>query len=197
MLQYFWLKWPLIPQGCRLLWRPAVARMTRCFGEWREDRGLWPSSRRTPEWFYRSVYQVGLSGMDGVRLRFLCALINVCLIRCLVGTWRRFITDHWCWLSSGAGWTSECDLLQMLNTPTFISAARFQTGNLEDLGKVCKLWWSVTYCLLWILVFSLRFRDAFECMRKLRINLNFLYDHNPKVRRGCVTSLKYWQLFVF
>uniref|UniRef100_H3D601 Elongator complex protein 1 n=1 Tax=Tetraodon nigroviridis TaxID=99883 RepID=H3D601_TETNG len=28
---------------------------------------------------------------------------------------------------------------------------------------------------------SLRFRDAFECMRKLRINLNFLYDHNPKV----------------
>ncbi|KAM3612355.1 uncharacterized protein V6R79_007268 [Siganus canaliculatus] len=28
---------------------------------------------------------------------------------------------------------------------------------------------------------SLRFRDAFECMRKLRINLNFIYDHNPKV----------------
>uniref|UniRef100_A0A8C4E9P9 Elongator complex protein 1 n=1 Tax=Dicentrarchus labrax TaxID=13489 RepID=A0A8C4E9P9_DICLA len=28
---------------------------------------------------------------------------------------------------------------------------------------------------------SLRFRDAFECMRKLRINLNFIYDHNPKI----------------
>ncbi|XP_075904166.1 elongator complex protein 1 isoform X2 [Nelusetta ayraudi] len=28
---------------------------------------------------------------------------------------------------------------------------------------------------------GLRFRDAFECMRKLRINLNFIYDHNPKV----------------
>ncbi|TWW55443.1 Elongator complex protein 1 [Takifugu flavidus] len=28
---------------------------------------------------------------------------------------------------------------------------------------------------------DLRFRDAFECMRKLRINLNFIYDHNPKV----------------
>ncbi|KAJ8268913.1 hypothetical protein COCON_G00115200 [Conger conger] len=27
---------------------------------------------------------------------------------------------------------------------------------------------------------SLRFKDAFECMRKLRINLNFIYDHNPK-----------------
>uniref|UniRef100_A0A669B909 Elongator complex protein 1 n=1 Tax=Oreochromis niloticus TaxID=8128 RepID=A0A669B909_ORENI len=27
---------------------------------------------------------------------------------------------------------------------------------------------------------SLKFRDAFECMRKLRINLNFIYDHNPK-----------------
>ncbi|XP_041653539.1 elongator complex protein 1 [Cheilinus undulatus] len=28
---------------------------------------------------------------------------------------------------------------------------------------------------------SLRFREAFESMRKLRINLNFIYDHNPKV----------------
>ncbi|XP_069486709.1 elongator complex protein 1 isoform X2 [Ambystoma mexicanum] len=27
----------------------------------------------------------------------------------------------------------------------------------------------------------LMFREAFECMRKLRINLNFIYDHNPKV----------------
>ncbi|TKS72786.1 Elongator complex protein 1 [Collichthys lucidus] len=28
---------------------------------------------------------------------------------------------------------------------------------------------------------SLRFREAFECMRKLRINLNLIYDHSPKV----------------
>ncbi|KAM4622111.1 elongator complex protein 1 [Polymixia lowei] len=28
---------------------------------------------------------------------------------------------------------------------------------------------------------SLRFREAFDCMRKLRINLNLIYDHNPKV----------------
>ncbi|XP_061644154.1 elongator complex protein 1 isoform X2 [Phyllopteryx taeniolatus] len=28
---------------------------------------------------------------------------------------------------------------------------------------------------------SLRFREAFECMRKLRIDLNLIYDHNPKV----------------
>ncbi|KAG7519010.1 hypothetical protein JOB18_049640 [Solea senegalensis] len=27
----------------------------------------------------------------------------------------------------------------------------------------------------------LRFREAFECMKKLRINLNLIYDHNPKV----------------
>uniref|UniRef100_A0A671U8I9 Elongator complex protein 1 n=1 Tax=Sparus aurata TaxID=8175 RepID=A0A671U8I9_SPAAU len=27
----------------------------------------------------------------------------------------------------------------------------------------------------------LRFRDAFECMKKLRINMNLIYDHNPKV----------------
>ncbi|KAM7418162.1 hypothetical protein PAMA_017690 [Pampus argenteus] len=28
---------------------------------------------------------------------------------------------------------------------------------------------------------SLRFKEAFDCMRKLRINLNLIYDHNPKV----------------
>ncbi|XP_057205981.1 elongator complex protein 1 [Triplophysa rosa] len=28
---------------------------------------------------------------------------------------------------------------------------------------------------------GLRFKDAFECMRKLRINLNLIYDHNPAV----------------
>ncbi|XP_053910460.1 elongator complex protein 1 isoform X2 [Cuculus canorus] len=27
----------------------------------------------------------------------------------------------------------------------------------------------------------LMFREAFQCMRKLRINLNLLYDHNPKI----------------
>uniref|UniRef100_A0A3B4TT37 Elongator complex protein 1 n=1 Tax=Seriola dumerili TaxID=41447 RepID=A0A3B4TT37_SERDU len=29
---------------------------------------------------------------------------------------------------------------------------------------------------------NLRFREAFECMRKLRINLNLIYDHNPKLQ---------------
>ncbi|XP_034038102.1 elongator complex protein 1 [Thalassophryne amazonica] len=28
---------------------------------------------------------------------------------------------------------------------------------------------------------GLKFRESFECMRKLRINLNLIYDHNPKV----------------
>uniref|UniRef100_A0A8C5MDG3 Elongator complex protein 1 n=1 Tax=Leptobrachium leishanense TaxID=445787 RepID=A0A8C5MDG3_9ANUR len=28
---------------------------------------------------------------------------------------------------------------------------------------------------------SLMFKETFECMRKLRINLNLIYDHNPKV----------------
>ncbi|KAM7389360.1 hypothetical protein PAMP_023344 [Pampus punctatissimus] len=28
---------------------------------------------------------------------------------------------------------------------------------------------------------SLRFKEAFDCMRKLRINLNLIYDHNPKI----------------
>ncbi|XP_061492160.1 elongator complex protein 1 isoform X2 [Rhineura floridana] len=28
---------------------------------------------------------------------------------------------------------------------------------------------------------GLQFKEAFECMRKLRINLNLIYDHNPKV----------------
>ncbi|XP_048826491.1 elongator complex protein 1 [Brienomyrus brachyistius] len=28
---------------------------------------------------------------------------------------------------------------------------------------------------------SLKFKEAFECMRKLRINLNLIYDHNPKM----------------
>ncbi|XP_044219320.1 elongator complex protein 1 isoform X1 [Thunnus albacares] len=27
----------------------------------------------------------------------------------------------------------------------------------------------------------LRFKEAFDCMRKLRINLNLIYDHNPKI----------------
>lgn len=28
---------------------------------------------------------------------------------------------------------------------------------------------------------KLMFKEAFECMRKLRINLNLIHDHNPKV----------------
>ncbi|NXA41013.1 ELP1 protein, partial [Eudromia elegans] len=32
----------------------------------------------------------------------------------------------------------------------------------------------------------LMFREAFQCMRKLRINLNLLYDHNPKALIFCL-----------
>uniref|UniRef100_A0AAR2KWZ7 Elongator complex protein 1 n=1 Tax=Pygocentrus nattereri TaxID=42514 RepID=A0AAR2KWZ7_PYGNA len=35
---------------------------------------------------------------------------------------------------------------------------------------------------------DLKFRDAFECMRKLRINLNLIYDHNPSVFLGNVET---------
>ncbi|MED6250191.1 putative elongator complex protein 1, partial [Ataeniobius toweri] len=47
---------------------------------------------------------------------------------------------------------------------------------------------------------SLRFREAFECMRKLRINLNLIYDHNPKVcmdLRGKVCSSSQQTLSMF
>lgn len=58
----------------------------------------------------RVVLQVSLPGqlfgLDWLLFRFSCPL-SACLIRCLVGTWRRFTIDRWCWLSSGAGWTSE------------------------------------------------------------------------------------------
>lgn len=39
--------------------------------------------------------------------------------------------------------------------------------------------WFESFCC--VVCFSLRFKDAFECMRKLRINLNLIYDHNPTV----------------
>ena len=29
---------------------------------------------------------------------------------------------------------------------------------------------------------SLKYKDAFICMKRHRINLNLIYDHNPKVR---------------
>ncbi|XP_062827791.1 elongator complex protein 1 isoform X2 [Anolis carolinensis] len=35
---------------------------------------------------------------------------------------------------------------------------------------------------------GLQFKEAFECMRKLRINLNLIYDHNPKVFLGNVET---------
>ncbi|KAM9850335.1 elongator complex protein 1 [Aulostomus maculatus] len=41
---------------------------------------------------------------------------------------------------------------------------------------------------------NLKFLEAFECMRKLRINLNLIYDHNPKVflenRETFITQLR-------
>lgn len=65
----------------------------------------------------RVILQVSFSELQqfvGERL-----VVYACvLVRCLVGTWRRFTIDLWCWLSSGAGWTSECDVLgtSLLNT---------------------------------------------------------------------------------
>lgn len=44
---------------------------------------------------------------------------------------------------------------------------------------------------------SLQFKEAFECMRKLRVNLNLLYDHNPKASRSSWLSWhlpKGWQI---
>lgn len=83
----------------------------------------------------------------------------VCRLRCLAGTWRRCTTAPWCWPGSGAGWTGESGV---------------SAGDAADGGEGLTLWASLRS--------SLRFGDAFECMRKLRINLNFLHDHNPKVR---------------
>ncbi|XP_072114226.1 elongator complex protein 1 isoform X2 [Mobula birostris] len=49
----------------------------------------------------------------------------------------------------------------------------------------------------------LKFKEAFECMRKLRINLNLIYDHNPKVFLENmenflqqITSISYINLFL-
>lgn len=45
--------------------------------------------------------------------------------------------------------------------------------------------------LLFFFLHSLKFRQAFECMRKLRINLNLIYDHNPKVHHQQTTDSKF------
>lgn len=59
----------------------------------------------------RVILQVSLSDLQQFVGK--CLGVYVCvLVRCLVGTWRRFTIDLWCWLSSGAGWTSECDVLE-------------------------------------------------------------------------------------
>ncbi|KAB1279956.1 Elongator complex protein 1 [Camelus dromedarius] len=45
--------------------------------------------------------------------------------------------------------------------------------------------WSLVFCEMTFLsilsLHRLMFKEAFECMRKLRINLNLIHDHNPKV----------------
>ncbi|NXH41735.1 ELP1 protein, partial [Dicaeum eximium] len=43
----------------------------------------------------------------------------------------------------------------------------------------------------------LMFREAFQCMRKLRINLNLLYDHNPKASLpSCLVFLENTETFI-
>lgn len=191
LLWCIWWKWPLTPQGCRLLWPQAAARMTRLSGDWREDLGLWPLSRRTPEWFCRSVYQVSFSVGIGCYSDF--HALWVCV-------WSDASWEPGDGSPSIAGVGSAQELAGQVSPVdaehAYLSVAPFQTRSLEDVGKVWYLWWGLYFCRLCLLVFSLRFRDAFECMRKLRINLNFIYDHNPKVRRHCVTSLVCLQVFV-
>lgn len=82
----------------------------------------------------RVVLQVSLSEIQ--QLSGKCLVVYVCvLVRCLVGTWRRFTIDLWCWLSSGAGWTSECDVLEtsllngadgVLNVSSLDSCGQFE-----------------------------------------------------------------------
>ncbi|NXG73414.1 ELP1 protein, partial [Baryphthengus martii] len=42
----------------------------------------------------------------------------------------------------------------------------------------------------------LMFREAFQCMRKLRINLNLLYDHNPKASMPSSVFLENTETFI-
>ncbi|NXA13966.1 ELP1 protein, partial [Sapayoa aenigma] len=42
----------------------------------------------------------------------------------------------------------------------------------------------------------LMFREAFQCMRKLRINLNLLYDHNPKASMHSFVFLENTETFI-
>uniref|UniRef100_H2ZRP6 Elongator complex protein 1 n=1 Tax=Latimeria chalumnae TaxID=7897 RepID=H2ZRP6_LATCH len=49
-------------------------------------------------------------------------------------------------------------------------------GNLETIHHRALVLAQIRNCLD-----RLMFKEAFECMRKLRINLNLIYDHNPKV----------------
>ena len=37
------------------------------------------------------------------------------------------------------------------------------------------------YCVIIAYLFSVKYKDAFDCMRRHRINLNLIYDHNCKV----------------
>lgn len=55
------------------------------------------------------------------------------------------------------------------------------TGSVHSSSQL-PLFASCPPCQLSHLTHSSRlmFREAFQCMRKLRINLNLLYDHNPK-----------------
>ena len=53
------------------------------------------------------------------------------------------------------------------------------TNYLSNLNL--KLTYKALITFISLVSVSLRFREAFECAKKLRINLNFIYDYNPKV----------------
>lgn len=143
------------------------------------------------------VLQICISKLQ-MQIKHVGSLMYPGLSRCLVGTWRLFIIGRWCWLSSGSGWTGE--LVHNYTKPTChlhinVSVLCKRHDLLPDTWKAERrhweklLNWMCLSCMLFCFsVFSLRFRDAFECMRKLRINLNFIYDHNPQVskRFSCI-----------
>ncbi|XP_073202116.1 elongator complex protein 1 isoform X4 [Lepidochelys kempii] len=58
----------------------------------------------------------------------------------------------------------------------FINDVEMPRGNLETVHHRALV---LAQIRKWL--DRLMFKEAFECMRKLRINLNLLYDHNPKV----------------
>lgn len=123
--------------------------------------------------------------------------------RALVLAQLRKWLDGWVWLSSiishawlfisvrtrspssrHRSWLHQIHVFAATFPSEIHNASPFVSWKLSELRKL----WHVSV-RIWIIKLrpscfsfrSLKFREAFECMRKLRINLNLIYDHNPKV----------------